>query len=97
LSELSRLDNFIKVEKLPRAKLDKAPRNISPRNRMFNILLGCYIAHLEKVLFKVLRKVCGFEVVFKGMNAVEQGTAMRKHWDEFDCPVAIDLDASRFD
>lgn len=71
--ELSKLKNFVKVEKLLDTKLSKAPRNISPRTYEFNILLGCYIAHLEKVLFRVLAKVCGFPVVFKGMNALQSG------------------------
>lgn len=66
----AKLRNFVKVEKLLRAKLDKAPRNISPRSPIYNILVGCYIAHLEKILFRLLGDVCGFPVVFKGMNAL---------------------------
>jgi hypothetical protein len=71
--ELSSLGNFIKVEKLFATKLLKAPRNISPRKYEYNILLGRYIAHLEKRLFGILSDVCGFPVVFKGMNALAQG------------------------
>jgi hypothetical protein len=67
--QLSRLRNFVKTEKLLSAKMAKAPRNISPRSPEFNILLGCYIAHLEKLMFRILERVCGFPVVFKGMNA----------------------------
>lgn len=70
LQKISRLSNFIKVEKLLADKLQKDPRNISPRTYEFNILLGCYIAHLEKILFRILAKVSGFPVVFKGMNAL---------------------------
>nr|WRQ65473.1 RNA-dependent RNA polymerase [Tolivirales sp. gcode 6] len=97
LQQLSRLSNFVKVEKVLQEKLSKAPRNISPRAPEFNVLLGCYIAHLEKALFRILERVCGFPVVFKGMNALKQGEVLRHHWDSFVDPVAIDLDASRFD
>nr|WRQ65210.1 RNA-dependent RNA polymerase [Tolivirales sp. gcode 6] len=97
LQRLSRLSNFVKVEKVLGDKLAKAPRNISPRTPEFNVLLGCYIAHLEKAMFRILERVCGFPVVFKGMNASKQGEVMRHHWEQFVDPVAIDLDASRFD
>jgi hypothetical protein len=97
LQRLSRLSNFVKVEKVLGDKLAKAPRNISPRTPEFNVLLGCYIAHLEKAMFRILERVCGFPVVFKGMNALKQGEVMRHHWEQFVDPVAIDLDASRFD
>nr|WRQ65479.1 RNA-dependent RNA polymerase [Tolivirales sp. gcode 6] len=97
LQRLSRLSNFVKVEKVLEDKLAKAPRNISPRAPEFNVLLGCYIAHLEKALFRILERVCGFPVVFKGMNALKQGEVLRHHWEQFDQPIAIDLDASRFD
>lgn len=63
------LSNFMKVEKLLSAKLDKAPRNISPRTPEYNIELGILIGHLEKPLFRALQLTCGFPVVFKGMNA----------------------------
>lgn len=71
LRKLSRLRNFVKIEKVTEEKLAKAPRNISPRSPEFNVLLGCYIAHLEKALFRILERVCGFPVVFKGMNALK--------------------------
>jgi hypothetical protein len=35
--------------------------------------------------------------VFKGINADEQGVAMEQIWNEFRNPVAIGMDASRFD
>lgn len=61
----------MKVEKLFRAKLDKAPRNISPRTAEYNVELGCLIGHLEKPLFRAMGHTCGFRTVFKGMNADE--------------------------
>lgn len=87
----------MKVEKLFRAKLDKAPRNISPRSAEYNIELGCLIGHLEKPLFRAIGKVCGFPAIFKGINAEEQGLRMKEFWDVFDDPIAVGLDASRFD
>lgn len=71
LRKLSQLRNFVKIEKVTQEKLAKAPRNISPRSPEYNVLLGCYIAHLEKALFRILERVCGFPVVFKGMNSLK--------------------------
>lgn len=62
---------FSKPEKLLEDKLRKAPRNISPRQPIYNMALGRYIKHLEKPLFKMLGEVAGHRVVFKGVNALE--------------------------
>jgi len=39
----------------------------------------------------------GEKVVMKGMNSVDQGRLLKKKWDRFSEPVAISIDASRFD
>lgn len=89
---------FVKAEKINlSAKNDPAPRAIQPRSPRYCAALGKLIAHAEKPCFRALAKVFGYKVVFKGMNAAESGAAMKSHWDAFDRPVAIGLDASRFD
>lgn len=89
---------FVKAEKINlSAKCDPAPRAIQPRTPRYCAALGKLIAHGEKAVFKVLKKVFGHRVVFKGMNALEGGEAMAKHWNAFRNPVAVGLDASRFD
>lgn len=89
---------FVKAEKLNlTAKNDPAPRAIQPRDPRYCAALGKLIAHAEKPCFRYIAKVFGHKVVFKGMNAQESGAAMAEHWNSFNNPVAIGLDASRFD
>lgn len=92
------LKGFIKFEKGNIIeKGDACPRLISPRDPRYNIEVGRYIAHCEKPLFKAIEHVFGGPTVFKGMNAYASAGAMRKAWDSFGDPVAVGLDASRFD
>lgn len=86
---------FMKVEKVP---IDKSPRAIQPRTPIFNIGLGKYLKHSEKPIFRAIAKVFGQEhVVFKGLNATKMGEEMRVLWDKYTRPVAVGIDASRFD
>ena len=86
---------FMKVEKVP---TDKSPRTIQPRHPVYNIGLGRYLKHSEKPIFRAIARVFRQRyVVFKGLNSVEMGEEMRSLWDEFVDPVAIGIDASRFD
>jgi len=53
---------------------------------------------MEKPIFRAISRVFGQRVtVFKGLNADEMGSEMRLLWDKYDDPVAVGLDASRFD
>jgi hypothetical protein len=86
---------FMKVEKVP---VNKSPRTIQPRSPIFNIGLGRYLKPAEKPIFKAIAKVFGQRyVVFKGLNANDMGQEMRKLWDKYNRPVAVGIDASRFD
>ncbi len=86
---------FMKVEKVP---INKSPRTIQPRSPIYNIGLGRYLKPVEKTIFKAIAKVYRQKyVVFKGMNANQMGMEMRELWDTFDQPVAVGIDASRFD
>lgn len=89
------LRTFMKVEKVPE---DKSPRCIQPRHPVYNIGVGRYLKHMEKPIFRAIAKVfCQDYVVFKGLNATEMGRELRKLWDKFADPVAVGVDASRFD
>lgn len=89
------LSTFMKVEKVP---WNKSPRCIQPRTPVFNIGLGRYLKHEEKPIFRAIAKVFGQKyTVFKGLNANRMGEEMRNLWDLFSDPVAVGLDASRFD
>lgn len=86
---------FMKVEKVP---VNKSPRTIQPRSPIFNIGLGRYLKPAEKPIFRAMAKVFKQRyVVFKGLNAVAMGAEMRVLWDKYSKPVAVGIDASRFD
>ena len=78
-----------------------APRAIQPRSPRFNVKLGRYIKHLEHQVFHAIDKIFDpteqHRTVAKGMNMNERGNVIRDMWKTFDQPVAVGLDASRFD
>lgn len=89
---------FVKYEKTDRTtKSDPVPRVISPRNPKFNIALGRYLRPMEERIFKALGKLFGHPTVMKGMDTDKTARILREKWDRFNKPVAIGLDASRFD
>lgn len=92
------LKTFIKHEKIesvPGKRL--VPRVIQPRAPEFNVVVGRYLRHLEHPIYHIIDRLCGGPTVMKGYNAFEVGSHMAAAWGEFDRPVAIGLDASRFD
>lgn len=95
LSPMSgRVAGFLKAEKWVE---DKAPRMISPRSPEFLLASGVYIEPVEKRLYRAVAKTVGHECVMKGFNLGDRASVMRSHWDSFERPVAIGLDASKFD
>lgn len=94
----AKLNVFVKYEKTDwTSKSDPVPRVISPRNPKFNIRIGRYLKHLEKPMFKALGKMFGHPTVIKGYNAEKSARLMHEKWEMFRKPVAVGLDASRFD
>lgn len=92
------LSTFVKCEKINfSAKPDPAPRVIQPRSPRYNVEVGRYLKRLEKPLCKGIADVWGGSTVLKGMNPVGVAESLREMWDEFDDPVAIPTDATRFD
>jgi hypothetical protein len=89
------VDFFVKCEKT--IKWLSAPRGISPRSKRYNCSLGPFVKRIEKKIYKIIGKVYGATTVFKGLNARASASALRAHWDHFNDPVAVGLDASRFD
>jgi len=88
-------NTFMKVEKVP---INKTPRTIQPRSPIYNIGLGRYLKRAEKRIFRAMAKVWKQRhVVFKGLNAVDMAKEMKAMWDKYSRPVAVGLDASRFD
>lgn len=92
------LATFVKAEKLNlSSKPDPAPRVIQPRHPRYNVCVGPYIKRLEHDLYRAIASVWGGPTVMKGFNAVDSAKHIRDMWESFDDPVAIGLDASRFD
>lgn len=91
------LKSFVKFEK---QNLAKAPRVINPRSPIYNLLLGCYIKCLEKKFFKAINTSFGSQTshtVIKGLDNVQAAQVLHDKWNSFGTPVAVGLDATKFD
>lgn len=85
--------DFLNLDKKP----DPAPRIIQPRAATYNVALGPFIYPLEARIYKALGRMFGGPTVMKGYNAAEIGELFEQGWSEFSQPVAVSMDASRFD
>lgn len=99
---LSRADSFVKGfvkdEKLNfQVKADPVPRAILPLDPRLNVVEGSINAHREHAVFDGIDSVFGRKTVMKGYNASERGRIIAEKWQRFKRPVALGMDASRFD
>jgi len=85
---------FLKPEKYV---ADAAARLISPRTPEYLLETGCYLEPLEKKLYKAIAEEEGYECIMKGYNLGSRARVMSLHWEHFTNPIAIGLDASKFD
>lgn len=93
----ARLTSFVKHEK---QDLRKAPRVINPRSARYNLCLGKYLKFLEKRVYGAITEVfdsCADHVVIKGLNVYQAANVIRQKWVRFREPVALGLDATKFD
>lgn len=93
----SYLKMFVKFEK---QDLGKAPRGINPRDPRYNLELGRYLKHAEKPFFSAINRAFESEsghTVIKGLNAVDSASALLAKWHRFRNPVAVGMDAEKFD
>lgn len=94
----SKVKVFVKYEKTDHtSKADPVPRVISPRDPKYNLALGRYLRPMEERIFKALGKLFGHRTVMKGMDTDVTARVIQEKWNMFNKPVAIGLDASRFD
>lgn len=92
------LSTFLKAEKINFSKKpDPAPRVIQPRLPRYNVVVGRYLKPLEHKIYRALAKMHGSTVVAKGLTIDETGRLIASKWHKFNQPVAIGIDASRFD
>jgi len=98
VAEEAKVKVFVKYEKTDRtSKDDPVPRVISPRTPEYNLRIARYLRKVEEPIFDALGKLFGHKTVMKGVTMEQTGRLLREKWDHFKRPVAIGLDASRFD
>lgn len=86
---------FVKAEKVPPGK---APRCIQPRSARHCLEVGRYIKHIEHRIYKEIAKAFGDgPTVMKGYNVQQVGRIIAGKWHSFRKPVAVGLDATKFD
>lgn len=92
------LKYFLKAEKHNHSKKpNAAQRIISPRSPRFNVEFGRYVKPIEKKIFTVIDQMFDSPTVMKGRNPHTRGRVMERKWRRFINPIAIGLDAKRFD
>lgn len=95
---LPSLTGFVKAEFVNQdLKPDPAPRMIQFRTAEFGAALGRYVQPLEHRLYRAIGKIYGSPVVMKGYNAEQIARILVDKWNRFEKPVAVGMDASRFD
>lgn len=94
----ARLTSFVKAEKLNLTlKPDPVPRVIQPRDPRYNVEVGRRLKFIEHGLYSAVARVFGDTTIAKGLNPRQRGALIKRKWDSFEDPVAVGLDASRFD
>jgi hypothetical protein len=94
----ARVRAFVKAEKINISKKpDPAPRLIQPRSLRYNVELGVYLKQNEKRILQLVDAVAGEPTVMSGYNVREVGSHLAGKWFSFGDPVAVGLDASRWD
>jgi hypothetical protein len=84
---------FINCDEKP----DPDPRVISPRNPRYNVEVGRYLRPIEHQIYRAIASIFGEVTVLKGFNSKQTGEIFETKWSKYRKPVAIGLDASRFD
>lgn len=93
----AKLKPFTKFEK---QSLSKAPRIINPRSPRYNLMLGKYLKVNEKKFYRAINLAWGehtSHTVIKGLNVFESAEVLRAKWNRFRDPVALGLDAKKYD
>lgn len=78
-------------------KPDAVPRVVSPRSKRYNVEIGRYIKPYEHRYCEAIDALYGHKTVFKGLNATMAGQTLFEKWCMFTSPVAVGLDAHRYD
>lgn len=90
----AKIKAFVKAEK---GKHGSAPRVIQPRDPRYNVEVGKFLKPIEERMYKAIARVYGEKTVTKGLNARNVARLLHSKWISFRNPVALGLDAKRFD
>ncbi len=89
---------FIKWEKHNVTnKPNFVPRVIQPRDPRYNVVVGRFLSKVEKPMMHAIDDVFGAPTIMSGYNAEEVAANFHNAWNEFKNPVAVSMDATRFD
>lgn len=78
-------------------KPDAIQRVISPRDPVYNLAIGVWIRPFEHKIYSGVRRLFGEPTIAKGYNAIETAALIKRKFESFRQPVAIGVDAKRFD
>lgn len=95
----SYLSTFVKAEKVvpTPTKPWPAPRVIQPRSPRYNVEVGRFLKALEKPICRAIDRVWGEPTIMKGLSVEGVANCLETKWNKYRKPVAVGLDASRFD
>lgn len=97
------MSTFVKAEKVVPSLGKEWPacRIIQPRSSRYNVEVGRYLKRLEKPLCAAIDElwggIGGEPVVMKGLTVEKTASVLRTKFDKYHNPVAVGLDAIRFD
>jgi len=99
-NKYAKIKVFVKIEKTnltSKPFKDIIPRVISPRSPEYNVELGRFLKPFEHDIYNTIDSIFGVRTVIKGLNADMAGNAISNIWNLYLDPVAIGVDAKRFD
>lgn len=86
---------FVKREK---CNTSKAPRAIQTRDPRYHASVGRFFKPVEKRVYRAIASAMDAStIVSKGLNLDEVGELIHSKWSAFNHPVALGLDATKFD
>lgn len=98
----ARINMFVKPEKWHRDTfMVKPPRAIQARTPRYNCAIGVFLKPIEKHIYKIHDRTGQWlpktRCICKGLNQLQRAALLNKKLQQFDDPVIIAGDASKFD
>jgi hypothetical protein len=95
----STISMFIKPDRMnPLEKVKPDPRPIQFRDSRYCVVLASYLKPIEPHLYSLkIPSISPTRLVGKGCNQLRRARICHSKWTRFATPVAISIDASRFD